>query len=115
LKASISRFTCCSSRESTLKITRAVANAARDAGFDGLIFPSYFSLLRTGAAPFATIYGISIRKFAGLSQHAQTQMIPNFAIFGRPIQQGSIAVHCINRLILNRADYDLVFGPVGYE
>jgi hypothetical protein len=97
------------------EITRAVAAAARDAGFDGLIYPSYFSLLRTGAAPFATIYGISIRKFPGLAAHAQAQTIPNFAIFGRPIQQGSVAIHCINRLILNQAEYDLVFGPVGYE
>jgi hypothetical protein len=97
------------------EIARAVATAARDAEFDGLIYPSYFSLLRTGAAPFATIYGISIRKFPGLAQRAQEQTIPNFAIFGRPIREGSVAVHCINRLILNQADYDLVFGPVGYE
>jgi hypothetical protein len=97
------------------EIARAVATAARDAGFDGLIYPSYFSLLRTGAAPFATIYGISIRKFPGLAQHAQAQSIPNFAIFGRPIKEGSVSVQCINRLILNQAEYELVFGPVGYK
>jgi hypothetical protein len=97
------------------EIARAVATAARDAGFDGLIYPSYFSLLRTGATPFATIYGISIRRFPRFAAHAQAQTIPNFAIFGRPIQQGIVAIHCINRLILNQAEYDLVFGPVGYE
>lgn len=49
------------------------------------------------------------------AKHAQAQTIPNFAIFGRPIREGSVAVHCINRLILNQAEYDLVFGPVGYS
>jgi hypothetical protein len=97
------------------EITRAVAISAHDAGYDGLIYPSYFSLLRTGAVPFATIYGISIRKFPGLAAQAQAQTIPNFAVFGRPILQGSVTVQCINRLILNQAEYDLVFGPVGYE
>jgi hypothetical protein len=97
------------------EIARSIATAARDAGFDGLVYPSYFSLLRTGATPFATVYGISIRRFPGMAAHAQAQSIPNFAIFGRPIQEGTVGIHCINRLILNQADYDLVFGPVGYE
>jgi hypothetical protein len=55
------------------------------------------------------------RKFAGFAVPAKAQMIPNFAIFGRPIEQGDVAVQCINRLILNQVQYDLVFGPVGYQ
>ncbi len=97
------------------EIARAIAAAARDAGFDGVIYPSYFSLLRTGATPFATVYGISVRRFPSYAAQAQAQSIPNFAIFGRPIQQGLVAVHCLNRVILNQAGYDLVFGPVGYQ
>jgi hypothetical protein len=96
-------------------IARSIATAARDAGFDGLVYPSYFSLLRTGATPFATVYGISIRRFPGMAAQAQAQSIPNFAIFGRPIQEGRVGIHCINRLLLHQAGYDLVFGPVGYE
>lgn len=102
-------------RRHAYEIAKLIALAARDAECDGLIYPSYFSLLRTGATPFATMYGISIRKFPGVEAHAQAQTIPNFAIFGRPIQQGSVAIRCINRLILNQAEYDLVFGPVGYK
>jgi hypothetical protein len=55
------------------------------------------------------------RKFTGLAVHAKAQIIPNFATFGRPIEQGDVAVQCINRLILDQVEYDLVFGPVGYQ
>jgi hypothetical protein len=44
------------------KITRAIATAARGAGFDGIICPSYFSLLRLGVMPFQTVYVISHRR-----------------------------------------------------
>lgn len=97
------------------EISRAIALAASRAGYDGVVYPSYFSLVRTGGAPFATIYGISIRKFPQLTGRAKAQIIPNVGIFGRPIEQGLIVAKCIDRLILNKAEYDLVFGPVGYK
>ena len=31
------------------------------------------------------------------------------------LEQGDVAVQCINRLILDQVEYDLVFGPVGYQ
>ncbi len=46
-------------------MSRDIASAARDAGFDGLIYPSYFSLVRTGTIPFETAYGLSVRRFEG--------------------------------------------------
>ena len=36
-------------------ITRQISSAAQSAGFDGLIYPSYFSLLRIGVPPFGDI------------------------------------------------------------
>jgi hypothetical protein len=45
------------------EITRLIAHGARAAGYDGVIYPSYFSLLRTGGMPFETDYGISLRRF----------------------------------------------------
>src|SRR3984893_130910 len=81
-------------------------------GFDGLIYPSYFSLVRTGATPFDTAYGISVRRFPSYTAHAKSQIIPNIALFGRPIEGGTVKVDCINRLVLNRVVYDLQFGPV---
>jgi hypothetical protein len=96
-------------------ITRQIAEAALSTGFDGLIYPSYFSLLRTGGAPIDTVYGISIRRIPQFSEFVKEQMIPNLAIFGRPIDAGTIRVRCIDRVILSRAEYSLSFGPVGYK
>lgn len=103
-----------SAGERSYEILRAIAKAANDAGFDGLIYPSYFSLLRTGGTPFATAYGISIRRLPVLQNYAKSHVIPNVALFGRPIHEGKVSVKCINRLVLHRVDYDIGFGPVGY-
>ena len=48
--------------EHSYPITRAIAQAAQCAGFDGLVYPSYFSMLRNGVKPFETTYGMSHRK-----------------------------------------------------
>lgn len=97
------------------EISRDIAIAARDAGFDGVIYPSYFSLLRTGGRPFETAYGLSLRRFhPQAEQYATAYMIPNFALFGRPIEQSSVTVKCINRMILTQIGYLGHFGPVAY-
>lgn len=95
------------------KITRAIAQAARLAGYDGLIYPSFFSLLRIGEMPFQTTYGISHRRIEEFHEHEQTKTIPNLALFGRPIASGNVAVKCIDRLIINKVGYDFHFGPSG--
>ena len=71
-------------------------------------------MVRTGRMPIETAYGISIRRFKGHEAHAKAQIIPNLALFGRPIKTGSIAVECVSRLVLTRIVYDGVFGPVEY-
>jgi len=97
------------------EISRAIAVAASGAGFDGVIYPSYFSLLRTGGRPFETTYGLSLRRFhPQAEQYAAAYMIPNFALFGRPIKEGSVYVKCINRMILTQVGYRGHFGPVAY-
>ena len=45
------------------EISRAISLAAKDAGFDGLVYPSFFSLMRTGGRPFETSYGLSLRRY----------------------------------------------------
>jgi hypothetical protein len=67
------------------EITREIALAAHASGFDGLIYPSYFSLLRTGNMPFETAYGLSLRIFKSQIDNERTKAIPNLALFGRPI------------------------------
>jgi hypothetical protein len=100
--------------EHSYPICRAVAAAAQNSGFDGVIYPSYFSLVRTGAQPFDTAYGISIRRFKSLRDYARSQVIPNLALFGRPVELGTVCVECINRVVLSRVGYDVRFGPVEY-
>ncbi|HEX8470051.1 MAG TPA: RES family NAD+ phosphorylase [Brevundimonas sp.] len=92
-------------------ISRVIGAAAKEAGFDGLLFPSYFSLLRTGAPFLETAYGLATRAFPDAASREAGKIVPNIALFGRPIADGRIDVRCINRLYLRQAAYDLGFGP----
>jgi hypothetical protein len=95
-------------------ITRDIARRIDSAGYDGVVYASYFSLLRTGGMPFETTYGISHRRFPSFQEYERAKTIPNLALFGRPIEEGHVGVRCINKLILSRVDYGFHFGPVGY-
>ncbi|HEY8707847.1 MAG TPA: RES domain-containing protein, partial [Burkholderiaceae bacterium] len=92
-------------------IAQAIAAAAEADGFDGLVYPSYFSMLRTGAVPFETAYGISSRRMTSRHDYEQSKAVPNLAIFGRPVKDGRVKVTCIDRLVLQRVKYDFHFGP----
>ena len=96
-------------------ICRQIALKAKEKGFDGIIYPSYFSYIRTGAFPFETIYGISIRRIPQLKDYAQSQSIPNLALFGRPVNEKKVTVECINKIIINRVGYDITFGPAYHK
>lgn len=102
-------------RSHSYEISRAIAVAARDADFDGLIYPSFFSLVRTGGHPFETAYGLSLRRFHPQSEkYAEAFTIQNLALFNRPVKQGAVRVECINRLVLTHVGYQGYFGPVEY-
>lgn len=96
-------------------ICRQIALKAKEKGLDGIIYPSYFSYIRTGAIPFETICGISVRRFPQLSHYTQMQSIPNLALFGRPVKENKVSVNCINRVVINRVSYDMSFGPVYHK
>jgi len=96
-------------------ICRSIAKKIQEKGYDGLIYPSHFSYLRTGAIPFETIYGLSIRVIQDLQDYAQSQSVPNLILFGRPIKTNIINVDCINKIVINRISYDVTFGPVSIE
>jgi hypothetical protein len=102
-------------RSHSYEISRAIAIAARDAGFDGIIYPSFFSLIRTGGHPFETSYGLSLRRFhPERSKYVEAFTIQNFALFGHPLENELVHVECINRLILTQIGYQGHFGPVTY-
>ena len=98
--------------EHSYPLTQELSRAARSAGFDGLVYPSYFSMLRNGVKPFETTYGISHRKIAQYREFEEAKMSANFAIFGRPIQDRLIDVCYINRVVLSSVFYSVHFGPV---
>jgi hypothetical protein len=93
-------------------ICRAIARAVKHAGYDGLIYPSYFSHVRTGAMPFDTAHGMSVRLFKGYANAVRRSVIGNLALFGYPIAERRVSVSCIERIILNQVKYDLCFGPL---
>src|SRR5437016_5312901 len=73
----------CLYNRTTYPIARAIAAAARRAGFDGVIYRSYSSLLRTGGVPFETVLGMSQRRFPQAAEYERAKIIPNLAVFGR--------------------------------
>lgn len=93
------------------EISRTIAIEASKAGFDGLIYPSYFSQVRSGAMPFETAYGISVRRFPNAAKYATSGIFSNVALFGRPVKEGRLAVTCIDRLVIHKVHYDFRFGP----
>lgn len=96
-------------------ICRQIALKAKEKGLDGIIYPSYYSYIRTGAFPFETVYGMSIRRIPQLQDYAQSQTIPNLALFGRPVKENKVVVKCINKVVINRISYDVSFGPAYHE
>jgi hypothetical protein len=68
------------------EITRTIAIAAKNAGLQGVVYPSHFSSLRR-------------------------DRIPNLALFGHPVSDGVVKVDCINRLMLDTARYTVQLGP----
>lgn len=100
------------SRSHSYEISRAIAGAAAARGFDGLIYPSYFSLLQTGSFPFETVYGLSLRRLASAASYERSKIISNLALFGYPIAQGDVTIISINRLIVTEVAYGISFGPL---
>ncbi len=100
--------------EHSYEIIRALAIEAHHAGYDGLIYPSYFSLLKTGAVPFETSFGISHRMLSQRHQDEKAKTISNLAIFGRPLEDRKVELRSINKLIISQVKYSFHFGPVGF-
>ena len=97
--------------EHSYAVTRAIARAVRRAGFDGMAYPSYFSMLRNGVKPFETTYGISHRRIPQYREFEDSKISPNYAIFGRPVEERLVDVQCVNRVVLSTVVYSVHFGP----
>ena len=71
-------------------IIQALADQARGMGYDGVIYPSFFNQIRE-------------------------KEYKNIALFGRPVEEGKVRVECVNRLVLNSAQYSFVLGPAFHD
>ena len=99
--------------EHSYEICREIALSAYRDGYDGLVYPSYFSLLKSGKIPFETSFGLSHRIFPKLHSRERAKITSNLALFGHPLKQGDVEVHSINRLVLRKVQYEFHFGPGG--
>ena len=80
------------SQESTdYRMLRFLAYEARLAGFDGIKFRSFYSMLREG-------YEAAV----------------NYALFGYPIREARLNLKSWNTVRLLKASYDFQFGPLPY-
>ena len=98
--------------EHAYPVTRAISLAARQVGYDGLVYPSFFSMLRNGMKPFETVLGLSRRTVPQLRKEEESRFVPNIGIFGRPVEEGLVDVSSINRVLLQRVTYSVHFGPI---
>ncbi|MCK5115748.1 MAG: RES family NAD+ phosphorylase [Candidatus Aegiribacteria sp.] len=95
-------------------ITRDIAKQAAQEGYDGIVYPSYFSLLYHGERSLLTTYGLSHRRIPYFQQIEEKKSASNVVVFGRPIAEKTLEVNCINRLVIGQVTYDYCFGPVDY-
>jgi hypothetical protein len=101
-----------SAGEHSYPICRKIALHAFKYGYNGIIYPSYYSSLRMGTSALPTYRGIPIRCFFGMKEYFDNTIIKNIAIFGNPIKEKRIVVRGINRLQLQQASYKYILGPV---
>lgn len=73
--------------EHSYEICRKIAKFAFSKGYDGIIFPSYFSKIKT-------------------------ESIPNIALFNSPVNDGKVIVSSIDRIKIDKVDYSYTFGPL---
>ena len=99
--------------EHSYQICREIALLAHREGYDGLFYPSFFSLLKSGKIPFEASFGLSHRMFPQLHSRERAKITSNLALFGHPLTQGNVEVHSINRLVLRRVQYEFHLGPGG--
>jgi hypothetical protein len=99
------------SGEHSYCITQNIASQACSAGFDGIIYPSFYNQLIPETDPLQTSFGLSNRKFPGMKDYFDKIVIKNIAIFGKPIQEGKVTINNINRLVLRWIPYQYDLGP----
>ncbi|MBI2416437.1 MAG: RES family NAD+ phosphorylase [Ignavibacteriales bacterium] len=100
-------------QKNSYRISRRIAKMAADIGYGGIIYPSYFSLVKAGSETYQPYLEKSLKQITSLEKD-NNRLMPNIAIFGCPIKSNKLFVDSINRIMMNKIMYDLTFGPVIY-
>ncbi len=82
-------------------ISRKLALAAQNEGYEGVIYPSFYSDLHNGKRSSEPEKGPSSKPWVS----------KNIGIFGKPIQDERLLITCINRMHLQEVEYTFYFGP----
>lgn len=93
-------------------ILQKLSNFIRESGFDGIVYPSYFSMLKTGNIPFETVVGISHRRLNDFRAYEANKIVQSIALFGYPLRESKLDIISTNKLLLNRVEYDFTMAPV---
>lgn len=102
-------------KNNSYPILRRLSKAVFNKGYDGIIYPSYFSMLHAGAEAFETTFGLSNRRIDFFREREQSKVHKNLAIFGHPVKDKKIVVKRINKLFIRQVTYGVEFGPVEYN
>ena len=82
--------------EHSYEICRSIALAASEAGYNGLVYPSYFSLIYSGHIPFETTYGISHRRIPQFAPREESKIAQNLGAF-RPSSRTANCPHRVHQ------------------
>ncbi|MBI1451183.1 RES domain-containing protein [Acinetobacter chengduensis] len=94
------------------KILQKLSSFVRENGFDGIIYPSYFSMLKTGNIPFETVIGISNRRIKDFKTYEAHKIVQSIALFGYPLRDNKLEVISTNKLHINTVKYDFTMAPI---
>lgn len=94
------------------KVLQKLSTFIKASGFDGIIYPSYFSMLKTGNIPFETVIGMSNRRLKGLKDYEAKKIVRSIALFGYPLRDNKLDVISMNKLLLKQVTYDFTMAPI---
>ncbi|TCB32905.1 RES domain-containing protein [Acinetobacter sp. ANC 4635] len=93
-------------------ILQNLSKFIKNQGFDGVVYPSYFSMLKTGSIPFETVIGISNRRLEDFKKYEASKIVQSIALFGYPLNDNKLDVISMNRLLLDQVKYDFTMAPI---
>ncbi len=94
------------------KVLQKLSNFIKKHDFDGIIYPSYFSMLKTGNIPFETVIGMSNRRIDNLKNYEANKIARSIALFGYPLRDNKLNMISMNKLLLNQVKYDFTMAPI---